>query len=127
MAEGLINHYLADSWEAYSAGTEPSGYVHPMAIQTMAELGVDISNNSSESVEKYRELAPHVVITVCGSAAENCPVWLGEGQVTHIGFPDPADATGPDQEKLAVFQQVRDDIKEQVLDYLESGQVTQNT
>ncbi|MCB0208295.1 MAG: arsenate reductase ArsC [Anaerolineae bacterium] len=118
MAEGLINRFLGDAWQAYSAGTAPSGYVHPLAIKAMAELGIDISENRSKSTEEFRDKTLDSVITVCDDAAENCPLWLGSGNVTHIGFPDPAKATGTDAEIFAVFQQVRDDIREQVLHYL---------
>lgn len=119
MAEGLINHYLGDTWQAYSAGTAPSGYVHPLAIKAMAELGIDLSENRSKSTDEFREVILDQVITVCDDAAENCPLWLGSGQVTHIGFPDPAKATGTEPEIFAVFQQVRDDIRVQVLSYLD--------
>lgn len=118
MAEGLINHYLGNTWQAYSAGTAPSGYVHPLAIKAMAELGVDLSQNRSKSTDEFRTITLDQVITVCDDAAENCPLWLGSGNVTHIGFPDPVKATGSDQEIFAVFRQVRDDIREQVLSYL---------
>ena len=118
MAEGLINRFLGDTWQAYSAGTAPSGYVHPLAIKAMADLGIDISENRSQSTEEFRDEHFDYVITVCDDAAENCPLWLGSGNVTHIGFPDPAKATGTDAEIFAVFQQVRDDIREQVLHYL---------
>ncbi|MCB0168201.1 MAG: arsenate reductase ArsC [Anaerolineae bacterium] len=118
MAEGLINHDLGDTWQAYSAGTAPSGYVHPLAIKAMAELGIDISENRSKSTEEFRDMAIEQVITVCDDAAENCPLWLGAGNVTHIGFPDPAKATGSEPEIFAVFQQVRDDIRVQVLSFL---------
>jgi len=118
MAEGLINHYLGDTWQAYSAGTDPSGYVHPLAIKAMSDLGIDLAENRSKSTDEFRDMALDQVITVCDDAAENCPLWLGSGNVTHIGFPDPAKATGTDQEIFAVFQQVRDDIRERVLNYL---------
>ncbi|RME78158.1 MAG: arsenate reductase ArsC [Chloroflexi bacterium] len=120
MAEGLVNHFLGDRWEAFSAGTEPAGYVHPLAVMVMRELGVDITGGRSKSVEEFREMAFDRVITVCGDAAENCPVWLGPGKTTHIGFPDPAKATGSEAERLAVFRQVRDDIRRQVLAFLEA-------
>jgi arsenate reductase len=119
MAEGLVNHYLGERWEAFSAGTEPSGYVHPMAVRAMAELGIDISAGRSKSVDQYRHVAFDRVITVCDHAAKNCPAWLGKGTVMHIGFPDPATADGTDEERMAVFRQVRDGLREQVLAYLE--------
>lgn len=118
MAEGLINHFLGDDWQAYSAGTAPSGYVHPLAIKAMTELGIDISGGRSKSTEEFRDTPLDVAITVCDDAAENCPVWLGSGKTVHIGFPDPALATGTELEKMAVFRRVRDDIKAQILAYL---------
>ena len=118
MAEGLVNHYLADQWEAFSAGTEPTGYVHPLAVQVMSEQEINISDHYSKRVEEFREVEFDQVITVCDDAAENCPVWLGSGRVTHISFPDPAKATGSEAERLAVFRQVRDNIGQRVLNHL---------
>ncbi|MGC9468368.1 MAG: arsenate reductase ArsC [Anaerolineae bacterium] len=119
MAEGLINQALGDRWQAHSAGTEPSGYVHPLAIRAMSELGIDISEQRSKSVETYRDKAFDLVITVCDNAAQNCPAWLGKGKQVHIGFPDPADAEGTEVERLARFCEVRDAIAERVLGFLE--------
>ncbi len=121
MAEGLINHELGDQWAAYSAGTEPSGYVHPLAVAAMAEAGIDISVGRSKSVDEFQNADFAQVITVCDDARESCPVWLGNGAVTHIGFPDPALAVGSEAERMALFRQVRDDIRRQVLDYLRSN------
>ncbi len=118
MAEGLVNHFLGEQWEAYSAGTDPAGYVHPLAIQVMAELEIDISQNRSKSTAEFRYVGPDLVITVCDDAAENCPVWLGQGRVTHIGFPDPAKAIGSEAERLIAFREVRDDIWHKIFDYL---------
>ena len=118
MAEAMVNRFLGDTWDAYSAGTEPAGYVHPLAIEVMAELEIDISGFRSKSVDEFRYVAPDLVITVCDDAAENCPVWLGQGKVVHIGFPDPAKATGTEEERLVVFRQVRDDIGQRVLTFL---------
>lgn len=123
MAEGLVKDDLSKKWKAYSAGTEPAGYVHPMAIEAMAELGIDISKNKSKAVDKFRKKKFDLVITVCDDAAENCPVWLGDGEVVHISFPDPAKATGTDEEKMAVFRSVRDDIRRRVYYYLANGVV----
>lgn len=122
MAEGLTNHYLGDTWEAVSAGTVPTGYVHPLAIQVLAELGIDISTHQSKAVEEFRGQPFDLVVTVCDDAAENCPLWLGQGQVVHIGFPDPAKAVGTDTEKTAVFRQVREDIQYQVFAFLHNYQ-----
>lgn len=119
MAEGLINHYLGENWQAYSAGTEPSGYVHPLAIEAMDELGIDVSQQVSKNTSVYRNVSFDQVVTVCDDAAENCPLWLGGGKVNHVGFPDPARATGNDEEKMAFFRQVRDDIRDRLLPFLE--------
>jgi len=118
MAEGLVNHFLGESWQAFSAGIEPAGYVHPLAIRAMAELGVDLSRQYSKSAELFRDVDLDRVITVCDRAAETCPLWPGPGQVVHVGFPDPAKATGTEDERLTVFRQVRDAIRSQVLDLL---------
>ncbi len=118
MAEGLVNHFLGEEWEARSAGTDPAGYVHPLAVQAMAELDIDISGRRSKSVDEFRDAAFDLVVTVCDDAAENCPVWLGKGRVAHISFPDPARATGTQNERLAVFRCVRDDIRRQIFDFL---------
>jgi arsenate reductase len=85
----------------------------------MANVGVDVSSQRSKSVAQYRDLDPDVVITVCDNAARTCPVWLGGGVVTHIGFPDPAAAEGTREERLAVFERARDGIRERVIAYLE--------
>jgi arsenate reductase len=119
MAEGLVNHYLGEEWRAYSAGTDPAGYVHRLAVEVMSELGVDISLQESKSANPFRRIDLDLVITVCDEAAENCPLWLGKGRVIHRSFPDPAKATGSDDERLAVFRTVRDDIKEFVRDQLQ--------
>ena len=123
MAEGLVKHYLSKEWKAFSAGTDPSGYVHPLAIQAMAELGIDISKQESKSAEKFRRKRLDMVVTVCDDAAENCPVWLGQGEVAHISFPDPAKATGTEEEKRELFRAVRDDIRRRVFYYLANGRV----
>lgn len=121
MAEGLINHFLGDQWAAQSAGTQPSGYVHPLAIEVMAELGIDLSRHRSKSTEEFVGQDFDLVITVCDDAAENCPVWLGKGHKVHIGFEDPAQAGGRLDEQLKVFRRVRDKIQKSVLLYLQQA------
>ncbi len=121
MAEGLVNHFLGDEWQAYSAGTNPAGYVHPLAVQVMAELGVDISAQQSKSADEFRGTDFDLVVTVCDDAAENCPVWLGKGRKVHIGFQDPAQATGSDEERLALFRRVRDEIHRKIFALLTTG------
>ena len=113
MAEAIVNARLSDDWRAFSAGTEPSGYVHPLAIQVLDEIGIK-HQGESKSADRFREMDFNLVVTVCDDAAENCPLWLGKGERVHRGFPDPAKAQGTDEEKLAVFRSVRDAIAQQV-------------
>ena len=120
MAEGLVNHFLGDGWEAYSAGTQPAGYVHPLAVRAMAEIGIDLSGHRSNSTDEFRVADLEVVITVCDDAAQTCPIWLGQGHRMHIGFPDPAAATGTEEEQLEVFRAVRDGLRQKVFDYLQT-------
>jgi arsenate reductase len=120
LAEGLINTQLADRFVAFSAGTRPAGYVHPQAIAALREIGIDISQQRSKSVDEFQRAPFDVVVTVCDDAAENCPVWLGQGQRVHIGFPDPAAAV-PEQQAHQ-FRAVRDAIQQQLLSYLRSWQ-----
>jgi arsenate reductase len=122
MAEGLVNHFLGDRWEAFSAGTAPTGHVHPLAVETMDELKIDISTQRSKSVDEFRDTKFDVVITLCDNAAKNCSLWLGSGQVKHMGFPDPVDATGSEAEQLEVFRQVRDGLRRKVSAYLEKAE-----
>ena len=119
MAEALINQKMGDSWQAFSAGTEPSGYVHPKALQALAEVGIQ-HHGESKNIDDLPTKEFDAVITVCDDAAENCPVWLGRGKRAHIGFPDPAKAQGSDKEVMDVFRSVRDDIDERVLSYLQT-------
>jgi arsenate reductase len=119
MAQGLVNHVVGDKWEARSAGTVPLGYVHPLAIRAMAELGIDISAQRSKSAEEFRSTDFDLVITMCDHAARDCPLWLRPGRAVHMGFPDPFYAIGTEEERLAVFRQVRDDIRQRVLAHLE--------
>jgi arsenate reductase len=118
MAEGLVNHLWGDSWEAFSAGTKPTGYVHPLAIKAMAQVGIDISAKSSKPVEVYRGAEFDLVLTVCDNAAKDCPLWLGAGKVRHIGFADPAAAPGTDDERLDVICTTRDAIYNKLLECL---------
>jgi len=120
MAEGLIHAQLADRFEAYSAGTRPAGVVHPQAIAALREIGIDISDHRSKSIDEFRGKPFDVVITVCDDAAENCPLWLGQGQRVHIGSPDPA-AVPPDQQAQQ-FRAVRDAIQARLVGYLRHWQ-----
>jgi arsenate reductase (thioredoxin) len=117
MAEALVNHFYRSEWQAYSAGVRPAGYVHPKAIQVLEELGIQHAGRSKD-VSEMKDIAFDLVITVCDSAAEECPLWLGSGLRYHIGFPDPAQATGTEEEIMSVFREVRDDIRDQISDFL---------
>ena len=110
MAEAIVNEDMGERWEAYSAGTKPAGYVHPKALAALKELGIDWTGHSQHT-DEFRDTTFDMVVTVCDNAAEDCPIWLGEGKVVHSSFPDPADATGSEAEIMDVFRQVRDDIR----------------
>jgi arsenate reductase len=117
LAEAIVNAQMSDDWTAVSAGTRPAGYVHPLAIRVLAEIDIE-HQGRSKSVDEFRTVPFDLVVTVCDSAAEECPVWLGQGKRVHLGFPDPAKATGSDEEMLAVFRSVRDDMLVKVPDLL---------
>ena len=119
MAEAIVNHDLGKTWQAFSAGTRPAGYVHPAAIQALSEIGID-HHGISKSSDIFRGQDFDMVITLCDDAAENCPVWLGKGKRTHIGFPDPAETTGTQEEVLNAFRRVRDQIRQRVIPFLQS-------
>ncbi len=109
MAEAIVNDRLGNEWLAVSAGTQPSGYVHPKAIQVLAEYDI-IHQGESKLADQFRSWDFDLVVTVCDSAAEECPVWLGEGGRVHHSFPDPAKAIGNEEEILTTFRVVRDAI-----------------
>lgn len=113
MAEAIVNARLSKEWRAYSAGTQPAGYVHPMALRALAELGIQ-HEGRSKSAEEFRDADFDLVVTVCDDANESCPVWLGRGRRVHLGFRDPARAEGTDEERMQAFRQVRDEILEKI-------------
>ncbi len=119
MAEGLVNHYLADKVLAFSAGVRPSR-VNPRAVQVMAELGIDISGHRSKSVDDLGQEQFDLVITVCDSTREQCPFFPGSTRRLHVSFPDPASASGRETEIVAAFRRVRDDMRQQLLPLLEA-------
>ena len=119
MAEAIVNARLGDQWRAFSAGTQPSGYIHPLALKVLAEIGIHHLGGSKHA-DMLKDVGFDLVITVCDDAAESCPVWLGRGSKQHIGFIDPAEAAGTEEEKMAVFRKVRDEITEQIPAYLET-------
>lgn len=94
-----------------SAGSKPAGYVHPLAVKAAAEIGLDISAHKSKHMNEFLEVPVETVITVCGNADQTCPVFPGQVNRYHWPFDDPAHALGTEEEKLAVFRQVRDEIR----------------
>ena len=122
MAEAIVNARLSDKWKAFSAGTQPTGYVHPKAISVLAEIGIQHTGESKHT-DEFRDLDFDLIITVCDNAAENCPVWLGNGKRVHLGFPDPAKAEGTDEEIMQVFRNVRDDIEQKVINLPNSNSI----
>jgi len=111
MAEGFLKSF-DKNLEVYSAGTKPAEKVNPNAIKVMNEVGIDLSSNYPKLVDQFLNEPFDYVITVCDNAKETCPVFIGKvGKQLHIGFEDPADATGTEEEILSVFRKVRDEIK----------------
>ena len=110
MAEGLLRHHAGDRFEVESAGTKPS-HVRPEAIAAMHELGIDISGHRSKSVDEFTGQRFDYVLTVCDNAKESCPIFLGKTVTIHRNFEDPAALQGSEQERLAVFRRVRDELR----------------
>ena len=113
MAEGLLRSLGGDQFETLSAGTEAT-LVRPLAIKAMAEVGIDISKQQSKTLERYLSQPFDEVITVCDTAAEACPLFPGAAKMQHWSFPDPSKATGSEEEQLAVYRHVRDDIRARI-------------
>jgi arsenate reductase len=111
MAEGLLRHDAGDRFEVSSAGTKPS-QVRAEAIAAMGELGIDISGQRSKSVDEFTDLQFDYVLTVCDNAKESCPLFPGTMAMIHRSFEDPAAFHGSEQERLALFRRVRDEIRE---------------
>ncbi|HAV65418.1 MAG TPA: low molecular weight phosphatase family protein [Verrucomicrobiales bacterium] len=111
MAEGILRHTAGDLIDVQSAGSKPAGYVHPRAIQVLAEIGIDISAHQSKHMNDFLQRKVETVITVCGNADQACPIFPGQVNRHHWGFDDPAHAAGSDEEVLAVFRRVRDEIR----------------
>jgi arsenate reductase len=119
MAEAIVNVHLGDRWEAFSAGTQPAGYVHPKALEALREIGIQHTGRSKRA-DEFRDVDFDLVVTVCDSAAEECPVWLGKGKRVHHSFPDPAKAEGTNEEVMNVFRAVRDDIENEMIKLLKT-------
>lgn len=118
MAEALWEKLGRGEWQAESAGSKPSGYVHPLAIEAMRELDVDISTYRSKSLDEFRDQPFDLVVTVCDNARESCPAFPGAKQTLHWPFDDPADAAGDDAQKLVTFRRVRDEITQRIAEFL---------
>ena len=115
MAEAIVNARLGEAWHAVSAGTKPAGYVHPKALEALAEIGIQHTGRSKRA-DEFREVDFDLVVTVCDSAAEECPVWLGKGKKVHHSFPDPALT-----DDMNDFRAVRDDIEKVILELLKEA------
>lgn len=111
LAEGILRAAAGDLFDVQSAGSKPAGYVHPLAVAVMREIGIDISTHRSKHLNEFLERQVETVITVCGNADQVCPVFPGQSRRHHWGFDDPAHATVTEAEKLAVFRRVRDEIR----------------
>lgn len=111
LAEGILRAAAGDALRVASAGSKPAGYVHPLAVKVMQEIGIDISSHQSKHLSEFLDQQVDTVITVCGNADQACPMFPGQVHRYHWGFDDPAHATGTEEEQLAVFRRVRDEIR----------------
>lgn len=111
MAEGILRNALDDRHEVFSAGAKPAGHVHPLAIETMGEIGIDLSNHESKHLDRFLDAGIDTVITVCGNANDACPVFPGNVNRYHWGFEDPPHAQREGEELIDAFRRIRDEIK----------------
>lgn len=111
MAEGVLRAAAGDVVDVRSAGSKPAGYVHPLAIAVMREIGIDLSGHTSKHLREFLDREVRTVITVCGVADQACPIYPGQVNRHHWRFDDPAHATGTDEQVLAEFRRVRDEIR----------------
>ena len=111
LAEGILRQAAGDILNVVSAGSKPAGYVHPLAIAAMKEIGIDLSGHRSKSWDEFKNEPIETVITVCGNADAACPIFPGQVNRHHWPFYDPAHATGTDEEKMSAFRRVRDEIR----------------
>ncbi len=111
LAEGVLRAAAVEVLEVQSAGSNPAGYVHPLAVRVMNEIGIDISGHHSKHLNEFLQRPVETVITVCGNADQACPVFPGQVNRYHWPFDDPAKAEGTEEEKLAVFRRVRDEMR----------------
>ncbi len=117
MAEALVNALWGERWQAFSAGTHPTGYVHPLALQALQEIGIE-HRGTSKSIAELPTTEFDLVVTVCDAAAEECPLWLGSGRRVHQGYPDPAAIGDTEEERLEAFRQTRDRMLQELPELL---------
>lgn len=118
MAEGLWNHFGGDTWEAYSAGSNPAGYVHDMAKVAMRKVGLNINAARSKRLDEFTDRPLDLIVTVCDNAKDSCSAFHQDVRTLHWPFDDPADASGDDAERLHCFERVRDEISASIQAYL---------
>lgn len=119
LAEGILRAVAGDLLEVVSAGSKPAGCVHPLAIEVMREIQIDISSHTSKHMTEFLSRPVETVITVCGHADQACPIFPGQMNRHHWPFEDPAHATGTEEEKLVVFRRVRNEIRRTFTAYAE--------
>jgi arsenate reductase (thioredoxin) len=124
LAEGILRHALGDGFRVESAGSNPTGYVHPLGVKVMSEIGIDLSGHRSKHLSVFLDDQVETVITVCGHAEQACPVFPGQMNRHHWPFEDPAHASGSEDEQMQVFRRVRDEIR-QVFGAYASGRLDQ--
>ena len=113
-----MNSRLGEEWEAFSAGSHPAGFVHPQALRTLAEIGIQ-HHGRSKAMDEYQGQAFDLVVTVCDETAETCPIWPGKGEKVHMGFPDPAEASGSEEEVMNTFRSVCADMNRKIPNLLQ--------
>ena len=118
-----MNARAGDEWRAFSAGTRPAGFVHPLALRALLEVGISAAGLRSKSVDEFRDADLDLVVTVCDQASEECPLWLGKGRKIHRGFSDPSKTRGNEAEVMAAFRSVLDSMEQQILALLKESEV----
>ena len=126
LAEGVLRSLAGDLFEVASAGSIPAGYVHPMAVEAMREIGIDISGHRSKHLREFLDRRVETVITVCGNADRACPIFPGQVNRHHWPFDDPAHATGTEEEKRVVFTRVRNEIRRVFTAYVDGRRDERN-
>ena len=117
IAEGILQEVAGDILNVQSAGSDPAGFVHPLAVTVLADIGIDISENSSKHMNEFLSSEVETVITVCDNADQACPSFPGQANRHHWPFPDPAKAEGSKEEIRKIFEKVRDDIRRVFTDF----------